>query len=69
MSTKTDKAASKRRRKIKAQSLLAFAVTRNACGQPESMTMYSGRRSLTRALPPQMASMLVAALSPEGQSL
>lgn len=69
MSTKTNKAASKRRRKIKFQSLTAFAVTRNACGDPEALTIFSGRRSLTRALPPQMASMLVAALSPEGQSL
>ncbi len=69
MSTKTKNAVSKRRRKIKAQSLLAFAVIRNASGQPESLTMYSGRRSLTRALSPQITSMLVAALSPEGQSL
>lgn len=67
MSTKTNKAASKRRRKIKFQSLAAFAVIRNASGEPEALTVFSGRRSLTRALSPQITSMLVAALSHEGQ--
>ncbi len=67
MSPKSRKAMSKRRRKIKFQSLTAFAVTRNASGEPEALTVFSGRRALTRALTPQIASMLVAALSPEGQ--
>lgn len=67
MSPKSGKAMSKRRRKIKFQSLTAFAVTCSACGEPEALTVFSGRRALTRVLNPQMVSMLVAALSPEGQ--
>lgn len=67
MPPKSHKAMSKRRRKIKFQSLIAFAVTRNASGEPEALTVFSGRRALTRALSPKIASMLVAALSHEGQ--
>ena len=64
---KSTKFLSSRRKKIKARSFLAFAVTRNASGEPKELTVFSGRRSLSRAISPELAAMLVQALSPEIQ--
>lgn len=56
---------SRRRRGMAIRSNLAFAVSRSPAGEPESLTVFVGRRCLTRALSPGEVSMLQAALSPE----
>jgi hypothetical protein len=66
---KAIKVLSRRRRKLKARSQVAFAVTCSAQGEPELLTVFSGRRALVRQLTPGLVSMLLAALSPESRSL
>lgn len=59
---------SRRRQKIKVRHAMAFAVTRNASGEVEALTVFAGRRALTREISPQLAASLVAALIPSHQS-
>lgn len=58
-----------RRQKLAVRAALAFSVAKGADGVPESITLFRGRRALTRELSPGLLAMLSAALSPAGQSL
>lgn len=58
---------SRRRRAVAIRARLAFAVARSPLGDIESLTVFAGRRSLTRALSPGEVAMLRAALSPASQ--
>lgn len=62
------KHVSLRRQKNKVRHAMVFAVTRNASGEVEALTVFAGRRALTREISPQLAASLVAALIPSHQS-
>ena len=57
-----------RRRKNAVRAGLAFAIRSDAAGAPEALTLFVGRRALTRELSPEMVSMLVEALTRGGRS-
>ena len=50
MDKRIHSAASARRRKLQAAKQFAFAVARDASGLPVALTMFSGRRALSRDL-------------------
>ena len=65
--SKRSKTTLPRRRKLAVRAQVAFAVTRNERGEPVALTLFAGRRALSRPLSPGMAAALAAHLSPSDQ--